>query len=231
MTLSEADYVSTLRTMLGLHADAAQALGMKAYMRNQFEFLGISTPTRQALTREFFLEHGGPDASQLAQVVRPLWDLPEREYQYSALTLLGFASHRLSVEHMPLLEDLITRKSWWDTVDSLAVNLVGPVVLRQAGQASDYADKWLRSENMWLQRTAILFQLKWKQQTDEPLLFSCIERSLQSPEFFIRKAIGWALREYSKTAPARVETFVSTHAASLSPLSAREALRWIRKQS
>ena len=200
---------------------------MKEYMRSQFEFLGIPTPERTEWTRAFFKEQGYPEISELEYVVTSLWNLPEREYHYVALGILDKSVKKMSQESIQLFEHLIMTKSWWDTVDHIAANLVGTHFTRYPQLIPSYVDKWLSSDDLWLQRTALLFQLKWKQQTDEQLLFKTVEHLMHSEEFFIRKAIGWALREYSKTSPERVVEFVRTR--PLSSLSTREALKVVHK--
>ena len=147
---------------------------------------------------------------------------------YFALGLYDKRKKQLKQEEIPFLEYLITTKSWWDTVDYISPHLIGALFMKKPEVIEHSIQRWLDSDNLWLQRSAILFQLKYKDKTDTKLLFSIIEACANSKEFFIRKAIGWALREYSKTNPEAVLTFVQTH--SLSPLSEREALRIIRKE-
>ncbi|TYP75585.1 DNA alkylation repair protein [Paenibacillus methanolicus] len=222
-------YTSLLAERLSSHADPAVAAPMAAYMRDQFPFLGLKNPERVALTRAFLAEHGLPAGeAELLQVAEELWSLPQREFQYTAMLLLEKRLKHAQPERMPLLERLITTKSWWDTVDILAGKLAGSLFARYPDLVDEYISKWTASDDMWLNRSALLFQLHYKERTDRELLFALVRRYAGHEDFFIRKAIGWALREYSKTDAASVTRLVEE--TLLSPLSAREALKWLRGQ-
>jgi 3-methyladenine DNA glycosylase AlkD len=145
------------------------------------------------------------------------------------MILLEKKSKKAGVQTAELIEQLIVTKSWWDTVDALAAIHAGALFSRYPELVKLYIPRWMKSGNMWLQRSAILFQLKYKKNTDETLLFDCMRQLSGSREFFIRKAIGWALREYGKTNPAAVMDFVARQ--PLSPLSYREATRRIMKKT
>ena len=205
-------------------ADPERAVGTRAYMRNQFEFLGLATPARRALSREVLAGLPKPGPDELRAVALACWELPEREYQYFACDLLAAHARTLTPDFLATVRHLVTTKSWWDTVDALASKVVGPVVARYP-QTVATTDGWLVDENMWLARTAILHQLAYKERTDTARLFRyCLARA-DHRDFFIRKAIGWALRQYAWTDPAAVHRFVTAHAAELSPLSIREATK------
>lgn len=219
-------YSYALQTVLIQHANPDQAGSMQAYMRDQFPFLGIKTPARSALLKEFIAAQGLPSLADLAVILRDLWQMPQREYQYSALTLLDKQQKRLPPDFIGVLEYLIVTKSWWDTVDLLAGHAVATQFARYQQVRDETIARWRISDNFWLRRTTLLFQLHYKANTDEELLFSLIRENLDSKEFFIQKAIGWALREYSKTAATAVQDFVA--ATSLAPLSEREALKWLK---
>ncbi|WP_240371338.1 DNA alkylation repair protein [Anoxybacteroides rupiense] len=221
-------YAHRLAQWLRAHRHEANAGPMKQYMRNQFEFLGIKTPERRALLKEFLAQHGLPPRTELADIVSKLWEWPERELQYCALALLEKEKRSLSKMDLEFIEKLITNKPWWDTVDMLAANIVGPLFKNEPECIPVYTERWMQSNHMWLQRTAILFQLRYKEETDEALLYQLIRQCRQSSEFFIQKAIGWALREYSKTHPASVQRFVESE--TLTPLSKREALKVIQRR-
>lgn len=221
-------YTDKLEAWLRAHRNTANASSMEAYMKNHFPFLGIRNPERVALTKQFTKEHGFPKGEEGVKVAKELWELPEREFAYTALLVLTGLRKTAEREHIDVLEHFVVTKSWWDTVDMIADHLIGFHLQMFPELFPSYVDKWLASDHMWLQRTAILFQLKYKQRTDVPLLFSCIRRMADSKEFFIRKAIGWALREYSKTDPAAVQSFVAS--TELSPLSVREALKVIHRK-
>jgi 3-methyladenine DNA glycosylase AlkD len=202
---------------------------MKKYMKNLFEFLGIPKPQRLLLKKELLKKERLPGVERLEEIIKKLWQLPGREYQYFGFELVEHYRKQLKEQDIDLLEYMITNKSWWDTVDFIAANLVGPHFCRFPHMVGPYTTKWLASGNMWLQRTALLFQLKYKAGTDVVLMFKIIGRLADSKEFFIRKAIGWALREYSKTEPAAVLNFVESQ--PLSNLSKREALKVIARKS
>lgn len=221
-------YVQALQTHLQPHANPTQAAPMAKYMRDQFAFLGIKTPQRRALLKTFVAANGLPALAELETILKDLWSLPEREYQYSALTLLDKLTKKLPADFVTVLEYLITHKSWWDTVDSLAGHNVAVHFKRYPQVRDATVATWRISDNFWLRRTTLLFQLSYKADTDVGLLFSLIHENLDSDEFFIQKAIGWALREYSKTDADAVVEFIQT--TPLPSLSAREGLKWLKTQ-
>jgi 3-methyladenine DNA glycosylase AlkD len=203
--------------------DPTRAAPMAAYMRGQFPFLGIPTPPRRALSRTILAGLPRPTEADLRAVALACWDLPEREYQYFACDWLQRHAAVATPASMPTIRTLITTRSWWDTVDALAARVVGPIVASHRESVATM-DDWLRADNLWLIRTSILHQLTYKGRTDPDRLFRACADTAGHPDFFIRKAIGWALREYAKTDPAAVRAFVDAH-PELSPLSVREALK------
>jgi 3-methyladenine DNA glycosylase AlkD len=216
----------TERTHAAFHAAAEpeNAAAMSKYMRGQFPFLGIKSPARRVLQREL-LATVGPPASEddLAELSRHLWEPPEREFQYAACDILSRYAKLLGPGFLAPARTLITAKSWWDTVDALAAAVVSGIVLRNP-ECVATMDRWVESENLWLRRTALIHQLRFKERTDTERLFRyCLARAGET-DFFIRKAIGWALRQYSWTDPDAVAAFVAAHEAELSGLSRREAL-------
>ncbi|WP_240189797.1 DNA alkylation repair protein [Bacillus sp. P14.5] len=221
------NYSQKLITYFKGHANKDNAEPMKAYMRNQFEFLGIRTPERKIVLREFLKENGAPSLEELPEIARTLWKQPEREFQYLALALLDKNRNRLQPEHLSLIEELIVTKSWWDTIDTIAARIAGFVIKKFPVEGGVFLEKWIASDNFWLNRTAILYQLSYKEETDEDKLFSYIKQHASSKEFFIEKAIGWALREYSKTAPEKVAGFIEEE--ELRPLSKREGLKHLKR--
>lgn len=219
------EYVAKLEAWLRAQANPEAAGPMAAYMKGKFPFLGLRSPERVELTRRFLAGNGFPaDAEDAAA---RLWELPEREFQYTALFLLDKDRKRAPRTRIALYERLILEKSWWDTADLLAAKLAGSLLARFPDLIPERAEAWIASDNLWLRRTAILFQLGYKGKTDAELLFEAIRRNADDPDFFIRKAIGWALREYAKTDPRAVAAFAESN--RLSPLSAREALKRIGK--
>jgi 3-methyladenine DNA glycosylase AlkD len=217
------NYVASLKSLFEKHANPTEAVPMKKYMRNQFEYLGIKTPQRVALLKEFYSEYGLPKVTELDPILRDLWSLPQREFQYTAVGLLDRLSNQLPHSFTDTIEYLIITKSWWDTVDSIASGTVGTHFKRHPAVKKKYLATWRRSGNLWLRRTTILFQLAYKEETDFDLLCDIIRENLDSDEFFINKAIGWALRQYARTDPKSVKNFVK--ATELHPLSRREAMK------
>ena len=222
-------YLQQLIELFEQNANPETAAPMKKYMRNQFEFLGIKTPQRRELVKTFIAEQSLPPMDNLGEIIRQLWELPEREYQYTAIGLLDRYQKKLTPDHVPLLEHLIVTKSWWDTVDGLAGNQVGRLFMSYPKIRDEHIGRWRNSDNFWLRRTTILFQLGYKANTDNALLFDLIRENLDSSEFFIQKAIGWALREYSKSNAQSVINFVAQ--TDLPPLSHREALKWLKNKA
>lgn len=216
-------YVASIKTVFEQNADPVQAGPMKKYMRDQFEYLGIKTPQNGALQKEFYKEHGLPELAELDPMLRDLWALPQREFQYVGMGLLGKFEKQLPADFIKTVEYLIVTKSWWDTVDAIAGHTVGTHFKRFPGVQEKYLKKWRKSKNLWLRRTTILFQLGYKKETDFELLSAIIRENLGSNEFFINKAIGWALRQYAYTDPKAVKNFVKS--TQLQPLSRREAMK------
>ncbi len=222
------DYVQNLRTAFDTCANQEIAIQQKKYMRNQFEFFGIKAPEQTIIRREFFKNYGLPHIDELPDIIRELWQQPEREFQFFCMMMLEKFIKKTEKDFINDLEFLITNKSWWDTVDMIAAKLVGMHFKRFPEQITFYTEKWMTSGDFWLQRTALLFQLKYKKDTDVELMFNLIKRLSDQDEFFIRKAIGWVLREYSKTDPEIIIEFVNTH--QLKPLSRKEALKVINRK-
>ncbi len=199
---------------------------MAKYMRDQFPFLGIPAPEQRVLMREAMAGMPAPGEGELGVLLGHLWELPEREYQYAGCGLVDRHINACRPAFLATIRTLVTTKSWWDTVDSLAKNGAGALVLRYP-ELRATMDRWVESENTWLRRTAILHQLAFKERTDSERLFRYCKLRAHEQEFFIRKAIGWALREYSKVDPEAVRAFVAVHEGGLSGLSKREALLWL----
>lgn len=198
---------------------------MSAYMRGLFPFFGVKTPQRRALVKA-----GGKIASwpELQTTVLQLYSKPQREAHYAALDLLEANFRTWTAEVVPLMENLVLTHSWWDTVDRLASPLMGRA-LQKFPQHQDRPERWIAEDSFWLQRLALLYQLKARESTDRERLARYITATMASPELFLRKAIGWALRQYGYTNPEWVREFVQEHRESLSALSLREATRALPK--
>lgn len=212
-------FVADVTRALAPLADAKRATPMAAYMKNRFAFLGIPAPARRQATRGPIRTYGGDPLAAAAK----LWRKPQREFQYVACDLLQRHVDRLQGGALPGIARLVTTKSWWDTVDGLAW-VAGEIVRRDPRQKR-VMDDWIGAEDFWLRRVALLHQLAFKNETDAARLFAYCLRLAREQEFFIRKAIGWALRQHAYTDRRSVRDFLRTHREALSPLSFREAAK------
>ena len=218
------EYVSEVLTQL---ADPGKAAGMQAYMKTDMPFYGVQKPGRTEIVRHLAREYLPRTRDEYERLIVALWELPYREEKYLALSVAAHQSQFIAFESLPLYRKLIQEGAWWDFVDEAATHLVREVVSDHAVEAWAEVDTWIDSEDMWLRRAAIICQVGLKERTDSDRLFGfCQERAFEK-EFFVRKAIGWALREYAKTDPDAVAAFVRTHRHELSGLSFREATKHI----
>ncbi|WP_250404317.1 DNA alkylation repair protein [Streptomyces cellostaticus] len=205
-------------------ADPERAAAMRAYMKDVAPFLGIPAPARRTLSRTVLAGTPRPDESDCAAIALRCWRLPEREYHYFAVDCLRRHAGRCSSAFLPVARHLITTVPWWDTVDTLAAHLVGTLVAADPALTAAM-DAWITDDDLWVARTALLHQLRYKERTDAGRLFThCLIQS-GHPDFFVRKAIGWALREYAKTDPGAVRDFLARERGRFAPLTVREALR------
>lgn len=207
-------------------ADPVRAAGMAAYMRDQFPFAGVPRPELATIARRVLAGLATPRQADLRDVALSCWRRAEREFQYFACGLLRRHVARVDARLLGTVRGLIVTKSWWDTVDDLASHVVGPLVVRYPALA-ETMDEWIDSDELWLIRTALLHQLGRRDGTDSTRLFDYCRARAEHKDFFIRKGIGWALRDYARTAPDEVQDFVRSNQARLSPLSVREATRHI----
>ena len=217
------NYIETLQVEFQKNANANIAIQQKAYMRDQFEYYGMKTDKRREIQKPFLVKEFLPEKNKAHTIIKALWDMPERDYHYFSQELAFKYVRKMERKDIALFEFMVTHKSWWDTVDFIAVKLMGAYFKAFPEERSTYVQKWIKSNNIWLQRSALLFQLKYKQEIDPILLNSTINSLLGSKEFFINKAIGWVLREYSRTDPKWVTNF--SNKTELSNLSKKEALR------
>ncbi|MGK5041000.1 DNA alkylation repair protein [Janthinobacterium sp. GB1R12] len=216
-----------LKAALEAVAEPGRAGPMQAYMRGQFVFLGVAAPQRRLAARGLLAGLKGVGAEVLLEHAQLLWQQPEREYQHVALDMLALHRRQLGVEHLPGLLGLARQRAWWDSVDGMA-GIVGEVLQaerQRGGHAHAHMDGALRHGDFWLRRIAMLHQLGWRGDTDAAWLFDAALALAHEDEFFIRKAIGWALRDYARHAPTEVLAFATEHRQRLSPLSYREALK------
>lgn len=216
--------VTGLKDAFATAGDPERAADMRRYMRDQFAFFGVPAPERRAIARRVLGPLGAPSASDL-EILGPLaWAVDEREVQHTAVDLLVRHVQIARPELLAVVGQLVTTKSWWDTVDPLAANVVGPLV-RSHPSLVWILDSWIDGDELWLARTAILHQLGYKDDTDTERLFGYSLAWASCPDFFARKAIGWALRQYARTDPDAVRRFLAEHGDVLSPLSVREAAK------
>ena len=203
-------------------ADADRAAGAKAYMRGQFDCLGISTPERREAAMPLIRAFKPASAEELRETAERLWAMREREYQYVAADLLIRCQDALSLNDLAWLLELAQKKSWWDTVDCI-VKVVGKIVRRAGAKGVRAMDRAVKHEDFWVRRIAMLHQLGWRGDTDTERLYRFAELLAAEKEFFIRKAIGWALRDYAWHDWWAVERFLRSTRAPLSGLTVREA--------
>jgi 3-methyladenine DNA glycosylase AlkD len=200
-----------------------RACAMRAYMRDQFDFLGVPTPQRRLVLKPLLKQLKGSGPRLLLDYARQLWQRCEREYQYVALDMLAMHWKEFSTDDLPELLALAQDKSWWDSVDGLAA-VIGDI-LRYTHEGMDLA---VQHNNMWVRRIAILHQLGWREKTDTKRLFFYALKLAHEKEFFIQKAIGWALRDYARHDPEAVRRFTQEQKLHLSALSYREANKHLK---
>ena len=222
----------TLRESLRQAADPVKAAGMQAYMKSAMPYHGVQTPLLRKVLKETFAEVEFAAASDWQGLVLELWRGARfREERYAALYLAGHKRARdfQTLSALPMYEELIVTGAWWDYVDNIATQRIGPILSEYPGPMRRKMLVWSRSKDMWKRRTAILCQLGFKAETDLDLLYTCIEPSLESREFFLQKAIGWALRQYAWTDSAEIRRYVERNRTRMSALSCREALKNIQR--
>jgi 3-methyladenine DNA glycosylase AlkD len=220
--------LARLRRELARAGDPAVAAGARAYMKSSMPFHGVSAVPMRAIFRRVFADLDFSSAPRWRSTVLSLWrEARFREERYAAIELSGDprAAPLQTLAALPMYEEMIVTGAWWDFVDVLAKHRLGPLLARYPAVLRRTMLSWSRSRSLWKRRSAILCQLTFKKDTDLELLYACIAPSLTSPEFFLRKAIGWALRQYAWTDPAEVRRYVRAHESALSPLSRREALK------
>ncbi|MDA9726944.1 DNA alkylation repair protein [Bacteroidota bacterium] len=218
------ELIKSLEKEFNKHSNPSIARSQKAYMRNQFEFLGLTANKRREIQNTFFQNL---EINDLNKFIYELWNLNKRDYQYLGQELLYSNHKNFKVGDIKLIEYIIINKSWWDTIDFLSPKILGKYFKLYPDEIEKNTQKWILSNNIWLKRSAILFQLKYKETLNIDLLNRIIIPLSNSKEFFINKAIGWILREYGKTNKEWVINFVKKN--KLSNLSNREALKHINK--
>ena len=210
------------RDLFRKHGNPEVAQGQMAYMRHQFEYFGLKMPAWTALSKQFHSQHGLPDGEDLKTMARLCFEDDHRELHYFALETVQKKLKTQAPEFIDFLEELVLTRSWWDTVDWLN-KLIGQHFLRFPDLTKPVTARWVTSDNIWLQRLSMIFQLNYKEKTDAARLFDHISQLSRSKEFFVQKGAGWALRQYARTNPKAVWHFVQT--TPLAPLTKREALK------
>jgi 3-methyladenine DNA glycosylase AlkD len=219
---------ATLRTRLTAIAEPDRAPGMQAYMKSVMPYLGVSAAPLHAACKVVFADLSYADSAAWQRDVLDIWRGAEfREERYAAIELTGIRAARpfQTLDAIGLYEEMIVTGAWWDYVDAIAAQRLWTILQHDPAAMKRRMLAWSWDANIWKRRSAILIQLKAKEQTDLDFLYACIEPSLASKEFFLRKAIGWAMRQYAWTDPVEVRRYVVANEARLSGLSRREALK------
>ena len=221
------NFSKDLETELRLNSNRELAITMEKYMKNNFSFLGIQTEKRRAILKNNWHKHNLEVQNNFRSICYKLFQKKEREFHHCAIDLLlKEIKKKYVLKDIEIIEKMLVTNSWWDSVDTLAKYILGGYLQKFPGEIGSVIEQFSNSDNMWLNRSAILFQLSYKEKTNFDLLKSECEKHKDSKEFFIQKAIGWALRDYSRFNPLGVTIFVEE--TNLKPLSQREALRNIK---
>jgi 3-methyladenine DNA glycosylase AlkD len=234
MTRPTSSLLRALKKSLRAAADPAKAPAMQAYMKSSMPYLGLQAPQLRQAVRAVFAAHPLESFEEWRDAVLQLWRQARyREERYAAIELAGHTRYRAfrSLEALPMYEEMITLGAWWDFVDAIATRQLGELLRKHPVEMSAILREWAICDDMWKRRSAILAQLNYKSDTDLKLLYDCIRPSLGASEFFLRKGIGWALRQYARTDPAEVIRFVRRNEARLSPLTKREALKHVGRRN
>ncbi len=227
LTTASTTFLAAARAGLAELADPRKAPDMQRYMKSEMPFRGVPSPARRTLGRRLFAEHPMSDVDAWRAAVLTLWrDAEYREERYLAIDLTGYRSYAAwQTPHLlPMYDELIVTGAWWDYVDELASRRIGSLLRAYRPAVTPVLRRWATDDDLWRRRTSIICQLGSKEDTDTDLLTYCIEANLGDRDFFIRKGIGWALRQFARTEPAWVRAFVDAH-PTLSPLSRKEATK------
>ena len=221
--------VGAVRAALASQADPVKAPQMQAYMKSAMPYYGVAAPAQRRIWREVFTAHAIDSCDELRAVALELWRSADfREERYAAIALTDLKRHATCqrMPAVPMYEEMIVTGAWWDYVDALATHHLGDILRHEPRRMKPLMRRWATArDSMWKRRAAILCQIRCKRDTDLELLYACIEPNLSHTDFFIRKAIGWALRQYAWTDSREVKRYVARNRARLSPLSTREALK------
>ncbi|CAN5267986.1 DNA alkylation repair protein [soil metagenome] len=223
--------ISFVQSQFEALADPANAFPMAAYMKTEMPFYGIPKPLRIPIYKTLKKEYAPSSQEEYEACVLAIWNLPHREEKYTAIEYAMFFDKFVTYKSLALYERLVREGQWWDFVDPIAIALVGIALKKDRGKVEPKMNKWINDDDMWIRRTTILSQNRHKAETNEQMLFDhCLERAHEK-EFFIRKAIGWALREYSYAAPKAVRKFLDKNQNTLSPLSLKEGAKQLDRKA
>lgn len=217
------DLIDRLLTAESVEEDR---IGMEAYMKNHFNYYGVKAPARKLVLKEVKSHLIGIESEFFFKLVEELWNHPKRESQYIGLDVLVYKKKLWDISYLSRIEKLIISKSWWDTVDGLAPNIAGFIFSKDKDVKIEWIEKWNNSDNMWLNRSALIHQLRYKSAVDLDLLFTLVKTHIGSNEFFLDKASGWALRQASKFHPEAIKDFIESH-PNLSKLTIREGSKYL----
>ncbi len=217
-----------IKEFLEANYNEAHASKMKAYLKYNFDLYGVRAPQRKVFFKSLWSNHKNEIKIIWSELTQWLWSQDMRDYHYIAMDIIGKIEKSLILKDLDIIESFIINHSWWDSVDFLASHGIGQVLKGDTELQMKVADRYMKGDNMWLQRTAIIFQLFYKEETNQDLLFAMIDETIGSTEFFINKATGWALRQYAKTNPDAVRQYVDFKRPKLSGLTLREATKYLK---
>jgi len=215
---------------LAENANPNDAIHMQRYMKTSMHYYGVKSPIHNSIVMNVKKSFPISNQEEYNNIILKIWQLPHREEKYISIKLARKWKKYITLDALPLYEKMIREGQWWDFIDPIAVGLIGILLFENRMKMNNILDKWILDENLWIRRSAILAQLKHKEDTDFEKLFSYCLQCAHEKEFFIQKAIGWALREYSKTAPKQVKGYINKNKNRLSNLSIREGLRIIQNK-
>ncbi len=213
------------RKELAAAADPEKASRMQAYMKSTMPYRGVNSPAAREIQRNLFKQYPLVDAVELERVVRELWQADYREERYAAISLARRYQKYHTLDMLPLFRMMIETGSWWDYVDAIAAHLIGGFLENHPREMKSELKLWIRDDDLWIRRSAILSQLNFKENIDEKMLFDFCHRCLSEESFWIRKAIGWALRQHARVAPDAVRAFIAQNGEQMSNLTRREAAK------
>jgi len=216
-----------IRQILANSANPENAAPMQAYMKSEMPFRGVKAGDRKAIFSHVIKKVPVKSLDEYERIIRELWYANYREERYMAVTLARRFKKFQVIEMLPLYKMMIQTGAWWDYVDELAAHLVGSLLRKYPDEIKPILKQWIEDEDVWIRRSAILAQLQFKGETDAKLLFEFCESRLDESVFWITKAIGWALRAYSKTEPFAVRSFVDHHRDRMSRVTLKEAVKYI----